>query len=1120
VLSLCIASTAGGQRSAVVASQSNVADADVRELLARRITLDVTNIPLQVVLKAVASQGKVLISYREALLDDAGHVVTLKVTQQPLGKVLEQLLAGTDLQFVVTGRGLIALKPMPAGTEALMGIVTGVVTNAKTKQPIVGVSVALDDSVIVVRTQESGRYRLTNVRAGSHKITVRFIGFTHQTRLVNVMDDQTATADFALESSTATLDQVVVTATGAQRYRELGHVVTQINADSVVREAPITSVSELLTARVPGLQVLPSSGGVVGGDVALRIRGTSTTALDPQPIVIVDGVRYKSTNFTGSGEDARPFNAPPRSPLNDLNVNDIDKIEVVKGPSASTLYGPDAANGVIVITTKRGQTDQPQWHVYAYPDLSTLSSHSLNRDHSLGVLQGWGHSPGTSTPLSTQCILLLQSAGLCVLDSIVSVPIATRDEQTSVIARQRPQWHSGASVSGRTAGLAYFFSGNYDAETGALRIAPAAEAILKAQLGVKALNNAITKPNTQRTLNLHTNVSSQVSPHSNISVAANYTHAEQHAINLGVFLSQNTYGGPPPGSDSAAIQSFLRDRLAYNSFLQTTQMSAGRLTATVSGTVQPYPWMSANASIGTDEDHTMDQAIQPRDALGQGDNGAAYDNQRSNTNRNAHAGMTLTHHANIWSFRSSFGGDYEYVNLDGLNTYGSALAPGSQDITTASSQSVSRLWNETASLGGYGEEIIGVRDRLFLTASLRLDGSTSFGDAYTPRPFPKFGVSWVISEEPFFSMLRTVGLGEVRLRYAFGAASRYPTSEMKLGHIGPENTLVEDRTQTVFLRQTLPNPMLQPERSKEAEYGFDARAWSVIQLGATWYRRRTDEQLQLLGAPFGELGGWANVGDLSAHGFEATFNIKAIETNRVALDLAVTYANNENKVLSLGSASETKSVFGSVVVGYPINAAFGTTTIGYADTASLGTLIHPNDGYIVFSREVVSSPVHYLGVLNAPSTYTVTPSLSLLGGLIRVSTLFDGQRGGVLHNTIGFYCAGNKTCPSAFLKSTPLLQQAKNLAVNQGDEIMSSNFDRWRQFSISGDLPLQARRALHLSRAAASFQVSNLAFWAPALVPDPESIPGFGATATGGAYAGAYGIPLPRTWTLRFDIVP
>lgn len=1119
VVALCLVGRAPA--AAQVVADGRKADDDVaaaRALLARPVTVRLDHVPLAEAVEAVSANAKIRLLYQRQLTESSPKVVTLRATKAPLGTVLETVLDGTDLVIVPLRGGQLALVERGDADRAhaaASGGVAGMVTDAKTKQPLMGAVVTLDDTARRVTTDERGAYRFAGISAGTHQITVRLIGYGRETRPVSVVDDRTTTIDFALSSSLNTLDQVVVTATGAQRYRELGHVVTQINADSLVREAPITSLSELLTARVPGLQVLPGNGGTVGGDVALRLRGQTTTSLDPQPIVIVDGVRYRNTNtvFNENGtiyEDSRPFNAEQRSPLNDLNVNDIETVEVVKGPSASTLYGPDAANGVIIITTKRGRPGKPDWHVYAYPDLSVVPK---DRTPSTAY-QAWGHYPGTSDVYGGNCTLQDQYYNQCVLDSITVVQNPVNDSRYSIISVTRPQWHSGISVGGGSSALQYFFSGNYDWQVGALKIAPDAAQILEEQLGTSILSSATRNPNTQQTMTLHTNVSSHPMSFGTVNFSGSYTQASQRAVDISQLYFRQAYQGAIyAGADSSLIAQSNND--LANIFLTTTTEQVHRLTASLGTVMQLKPWLTLTGDIGTDLDATTDRGIEPAGTVTSDPSGQASDYRRFNTGRSGDLGATAMAHPGRLSFRTSIGAQYTYNNLDGLNTSGSGLAPGSNSISTAENKGVQQVWAEVASLGTYGEEVMGVNDRLFLTGSLRLDGSTSFGDAYHPRPYPKVGASWILSDEPFFERLHLLGVDELRLRYSFGAASRYPTSSMKLGVVHTSEPVIEGQNQNVFDRVLLANPFLRPERTQEAEYGADATI-ARINIGVTWYRRRTTDQLDYLPAAPRFLPSWGNVGNVEAHGFEATFGANVINRSQLRIDLNASYSYNTNKVLSVGDATQYKYPGGSLVVGYPLQSSFGQSILGVADTVG-----GQADG-IILQNEVVLSPVHYLGVLFAPNVYTVTPMLSLLDSHLRISTVFDGQSGGLTFDNIGSNCVSNGLCVAPFLQSTPPLEQAPYVAATSGYSqfYVSSNFTRWRELSITGDLPASLRQRLWLSRASVSFQVRNLYLWTSFKGPDPESVPGLGLT--GGTYTGngAVGIPQARAWTLRFDVSP
>jgi len=1114
--------TADAQQPAVADASSHPADTRAAEaVLARKVSVDMLRASLKDALDAVAKRAGTQLVYRLDLVTRYTTPVSLHVTGVSLATALDQLLAGTALRVLPLENGHLGIVEMTelGGARRASGIIEGRVTDAKTQKGIRGVSIVLDDNAKGIRTDDDGHYRILGVASGSHRVTTRYVGFGRQSKVVTVTDDAVTTVDFVLEKSVLnTLDQVVVTATGEQRIRELGHVVSQINADSLVREAPITNLSELLTARVPGLQVLPGNGGVVGGEIALRLRGQTTAFADPQPIVIVDGVRYKNTNtldseFGGLYEDQRPNGIEARSLLNDLNVNDIEKVEVVKGPSASTLYGPDASNGVILITTKRGAPGKPKWHVYAYPDLSVIPNTPGTVTSGYRI---WGHDPYTNALVgSGSCLAAFQvvEPRQCVLDSITVESTVSAMPEYSVLAKSRPQWHSGASVSGGTPGLTYFFSGNMDSQTGALKVSPVAAKFLQQQLGTDALGSAIRTPNTQKMLSMHTAITSQLNASSSINLTGAYTQSTQRGINIGSVYERTLNLGVPEVDSTQLLQ---YNFLPTDAFLQTTEQHARRFTANLQGTARAFGWLDASVSIGTDLGGSIDHAVEQAGAEGDDFGGQVSDFRRDNTGRSADLRLTGIRRASMWSFRTSLGTQYTYAKVDGLNSTGTGLAPGSSSISTATSLGAAQVWSETVNLGGYGEEVVGLNDRLFLTGSVRVDGSTSFGDAYHPRPFPKAGISWILSDEPFLQWVHAAKLDEVRFRSSYGVASRYPNSAEKYGYIQAGQTVIDGTPVNVFDRRLLANPDIRPERTREWEYGADLTIATNAHLGLTWWNRRTHDQLSILSAAFNYVPSWANVGDVAAHGFEATFTTNVVRSRQVSLDLNATYAFNTNKLLSRGSAPEVQNWFGSLVVGYPLDASFGQTVASFADTAHGGA-----DG-VLESQEVTLTPTRFLGVLTPPKIYTYNPVVSLLDGYVRISTLIDRQTGGVQLDRLAAGCGGNGLCIAPFLVSTPLAEQAKFVSGNAGDFIIPSDFTRWRELSLTLEVPQRLRERVWLSRAAMSIDVRNLALWTHYKGPDPESIPGQGTIGLGATgYANsAFGIPQARSWQVRFDITP
>jgi TonB-dependent SusC/RagA subfamily outer membrane receptor len=209
------------------------------------------------------------------------------------------------------------------------------------------------------------------------------VGYQEQKKSVRIVDGQTATLDFVMSTSIVQLQEVVTTATGEQRRVEVGNAVENISVSKLTETAPVRTIADVLAARTPGVMV--QQGTQTGAGQRIRVRGISSLSLSNEPIFVIDGTRMSNNNgSTAFGNGGANF-----SRLGDISPEDIDNIEIVKGPSAATLYGTDAANGVIVITTKKGRTGNTRWSTYAeggilddrnwYADNYTLAGASPNR---------------------------------------------------------------------------------------------------------------------------------------------------------------------------------------------------------------------------------------------------------------------------------------------------------------------------------------------------------------------------------------------------------------------------------------------------------------------------------------------------------------------------------------------------------------------------------------------------------------------------------------------------------------------------------------------------------------------------------------------------------------------
>ncbi len=251
----------------------------------------------------------------------------------------------------------------PATLEAQdNGQVIGQVTDQATGRPLVQVQVYLAGTGLGTLTRGDGRFLILNVPTGNYTLTAERIGMRTATAQITVQAGQSTTADLTLEEEALGLDEIVVTGTAGQaRRREVGTSVAQL--DVATLPDPVPSVDQLLSARAPGVVSVRSSG-MSGSGSQIRLRGNVSVAMSNQPLVYIDGVRIRSDGLALNHAVGQHVAFGPKDvmgPLNDINPSDIERIEIVKGPAATALYGTEASGGVIQIFTKRGSGGDAQW---------------------------------------------------------------------------------------------------------------------------------------------------------------------------------------------------------------------------------------------------------------------------------------------------------------------------------------------------------------------------------------------------------------------------------------------------------------------------------------------------------------------------------------------------------------------------------------------------------------------------------------------------------------------------------------------------------------------------------------------------------------------------------------
>jgi TonB-linked SusC/RagA family outer membrane protein len=1012
------------------------------------------------------------------------------------------------LSFIVA---LLVTLAAPSLAAAQQAIVAGRVVATGTGLPISDTRVYVVGTNVAASTNQDGRYQL-RVSPGQLEVRVIRIGFQEQKRTVAVAPGATVTADFTLSPSLVKLTEIVTTATGEQRRVELGNSVQTLGDISAkVEQAPITNLADLMVAKAPGVVVLP--GNMTGSAPSVRIRGIKSLSLSSEPIYVIDGVRLNSgainigTASVGNGTTA--------SYLNVLNPEEIADIEIVKGPSAATLYGTDAANGVIVITTKKGLSGPARWTWHAGGGLVQ------DRNNYPSQYAIFGHAPATpATP--KRCILVTIADGTCVADSTTSFNLLQENGYTPLSNGYTKQ--AGGQVSGGTDQVRYFISGDFEGEQGPLTMPAFSQRFLDST-GTAVRDNWLHPEYFGRN-SLRTNLNAAVTPKLDVGVNFGFTRSAQRlppADNNTFNYFYNAFNNPG-FKPTLACQTNSVSCLGYtdkgglgeelggygfftpaNLFQRELDLNISRFITSANGQWRPLSWMQNDATVGMDyAGRDVFQLCRFGECPASGTSRLGSVSDTRTNDRNISAKLVSSGNWQVRptiTSRTTLGADYTNQSTEFSQAGGNQLPPGAQSAgQTAVQFASSSLPRANKTLGYYVQEQVSVRDRLFLTGALRTDQNSAFGTNFQRVVYPKASVSYIVSEEPFFP--KFTWLNQLRLRGAYGASGVQPGSTTALQTYAASTVNVGTNVSTTgtdspgLVADSLGNPDLKPERSTERELGFETRMFdSRVNFDFTYYNNVTKDAIiaQPIAASAGAsaLQVLRNLGSVRNTGVEATLTTTLLDLRNLGWDFTIAGSHNTNKIESLGFDANGKPnpTIGTGAnrdsVGYPIRGIFARRYT-YSDANGNG-IIEP-------SEVTVDPNFSFMGYAVPRDIVTVQNGFDLFQKKLRINVQFDYKGGfSLFNNSTSFLCAQTFTCRDETDKSASLEDQARNIAQRYKSPTTTAGYwengQFWRLRELGATLAIPQSLASKLSARDASltFTARNLHVWTAYKGTDPEA---------------------------------
>nr|WP_320058230.1 TonB-dependent receptor [uncultured Bacteroides sp.] len=824
---------------------------------AQKVTLKYKNVAISEVFSSITKQTGLTVAYSSQVIN-AKEKVNIEVRGTELTEVLTKLLPATIGYKIERGTILIFKKDTPEKKVSAMIHAKGVVVDKKTQEPLIGVTVVLNNnSGLGTVTDINGEFKVS--AAQGSKLKVSYIGY--ETQMVAANADKMT---IELNQDNFKLDEVVVTGQGLEvQKRRLSSNVTTVSSQELDRMKQ-GRIDQVLQNSLPNVQITMSNGQP-GSTSLIKSRGLSSAYSNSTPVFYVDGVRVDNMNTGATLNNSLTGNSAVSGAIGDIPLENIDHIEYVTGGAATTLYGSDAANGVIQIFTKRGRDQKTAFFVETQLESDVASSqfYHFNRTkellHKTGFTQKYrlgfdggnekfGYSFGGSMTNNTGTL----------------IKNVNEDKKYDLRFGSRVKFDRFFEYQNSFGMVIEDFSrsrnGNQGGYTGLWFTEGAAATNFK------------------------------------------YTDASGKLVN---------YTADLDGLDDYAFAQ-MKEFVSKAEALQNNRESVKRFQTSHSLNYTPLPNLSFKGVLGVDYRLNTNKNIVTNEYLihtqqkvaGTSDAGSI-----SNFDRN-YFGLTLdfngqykVRYKDLLSSITTAGFQY-FSTYDHQSVYnGKNVRDGAEIISGAGTLSSDEWLSYLYNYGFFLQENFGLLDKYYIDLGVRSDYNTAFGDNVGWQFYPKVGLSYVLSEEPFMKGLKEANLiNNFRILANYGVAGSYPPAFEFQRTVSFSSYLGKQAAS--FGKYG--NPDLGPEKKHSYEAGINAVLFNrILNVGFTYYYALTKDALFSIPSlpSSGQSANYlSNVGEIENKGIELTVGLQLVDTKDWNVRLNASYNTNHNEVLDLGNA--------------------------------------------------------------------------------------------------------------------------------------------------------------------------------------------------------------------------
>ena len=965
---------------------------------------------------------------------------------------------------------------LPVGVAAQDGTVTGSIVAATTGSPINGAQISIMDTQLGGLSNVNGRFLITRVPPGTYTVQAVHVGYGTQTQEVTVAPGGSATVEFSMEVSAVDLDEIIVTGTaGAVERRKLGVSAASLDVSNIAETVPLDGFSQALEGRIPGVRSIGSVGGVGAGRV-LTVRGMDSFQLGQRPVIYIDGIRVDTrgsewgsgTNGTsmrttccafsgGAGEDR----------LSDLNPDEIDRVEVLKGPAAATLYGSEASGGVIQIFTKRGRNNTPAQFTFS-------TSVGLNR-----------HRANFPTSLRSNFRGEDGTVALDPNESLIENGLINSYDLT---------------VDGGGENVTYFVAGGFSYEEGSI------------------------KPNDQKRANLRLNLNWTAGENLTVGVTSGYVRNRIYSLQsgnnwLGIYTNAmltNPLNATAEEPYGGGLDVNVEDAKALQ-----TYSDADRWQGSVTLTYNPRPYFSHKMTIGLDAVSDEKTRYMPfgrhytyigRD----GERNIGYRRVRNFTGDyvgNLDYDIPFLGDDIAGSFAFGAQGYWEtqsYSMATGRTYAGSGVTTVSGGAETFGAETSL----EEINLGFFGQNRFDIGNNLFVTAAVRVDGNSAFGENYGFQVYPKADVAYNLNEDvlPGF-------ISSAKLRGAVGLGGKAPGAFDQFQTFVPI-TVLDDLP---GVSPSNPgNADLEPEIKVEYEAGLDLGMMEDrIGVDATYWHATTNNALLSIALPPSE--GFSdsqlrNTGKILNMGVELAVRGTIVDRSDFRWSTGLNYEWIHNEVIDLGETATPDSLpiyQGTELVGWTQHKRLGSFWVGFpiSDILDRGIL-----GWDPQERVHIRSVYSFYKGQGFPDHMTSLNNDFAIGQSLRVAVQVRGEWGASMRNSDRGYGVRQLAYDEYLRHLTPTGEStpASDSVLNRHRLVYpvdSRDNVRLQEISVAYTLPESVTGRLGLSRSTLTLSGYNLHWWDDCNCPDPNQLYQGGRDFATSPFLG---VPQPRQFKLTF----